>query len=87
MTKKLEVVEFFYTKANGERSHRRFIELRPPSNLHLGLDVTDCTSEEIEEILDMIHDVNEVRDQAFEDAGVNNRWRSFKQEGIEWCDE
>ena len=87
MTKRKTVKEFYYTKASGERSHRRFITLRPPSNLYLGLDVTDCDSGEIEDILDGIEQADKCRDEVFESMGVNNRWRSFKQEGIEWCDE
>jgi len=87
MTKRKKVTEFYYTKSNGERSHRRFIQLRPPSNLHLGLDVTDCTAEEIEDILDAIEEADKCRDEIFESMKVGSRWRSFKQEGIEWVDE
>lgn len=82
-----EVKEFFYTKSNGERSHRRMIVLRPPSNLYLGLDVTDMSEVEIENLLDGIEEADKHRDLVFEKLQVANRWRSFKPEGIEWVKE
>lgn len=81
------VKEFFYTKANGERSHRRLIVLRPPQQLYLGLDVTDMSSEEVEVLLTGIAEADKYRDQVFEELGVAHRWRSFKPEGIEWVKE
>lgn len=82
-----EVKEFFYTKANGERSHRKLIVLRPPQHLYLGLDVTDMSTEEIETLLEGIAEADKYRDQVFEELNVSNRWRSFKPEGIEWVKE
>jgi hypothetical protein len=79
-----EVKEFFYTKSNGEKSHRRVIVLRPPSNLYLGLDVSDMSTVEVENLLDEIEKADAFRDQVFEEMQVSNRWRSFKPEGIEW---
>jgi len=87
MTARKKVKNFIYTKSNGDRSNRSVIVLRPPSNLYLGLDVTDCSSTEIEDILDGIEQADKCRDEVFESLGVNSRWRSFKQEGIEWTDE
>ena len=84
MSTRKELKEFFYTKSNGERSHRRVIVLRPPSHLYLGLDVTDLTTAEIEDIIDRIEKADEHRDILYEEMKVNNRWRSFKPEGIEW---
>ena len=87
MTKRKDVKEFYYTKANGDRSHRRLVVLRYPQKLYLGLDVTDCTNEEIEDILDGIETADKCRDEVFESMGVSSLWRSFKEEGIEWVDE
>jgi len=79
-----EVKEFFYTKANGERSHRKLIVLREPQKLYLGLDVTDMKEEELEALLDSIEDADKYRDEVFELMQASNRWRSFEPEGIEW---
>lgn len=79
-----QVKEFFYTKSSGEKSHRRVIVLRPPSNLYLGLDVSDMSEAEIEHLLDRIEAADQFRDELFEEMQVANRWRSFKPEGIEW---
>ena len=81
-----EVKQFHYTKANGERSFRKLIVLRPPQHLYLGLDVTDLTQEAIDMIVDQIEIADKGRDEIFEEAGVSGRWRSFKPEGIEWVD-
>jgi len=79
-----QVKEFYYTKSNGERSHRKLLVLREPQRLYLGLDVTDMKSEEIEALLDGIEEADKYRDELFEELQVSNRWRSFKPEGIEW---
>lgn len=79
-----EVKEFFYTKSNGERSHRRVIVLRPPSHLYLGLDVTDMSTAEVDHLINRIEAADQFRDELFEEMQVANRWRSFKPEGIEW---
>ena len=79
-----KVKEFYYTKANGDRSFRRLIVLREPQHLYLGLDVTDMKEEEVTALIDGIAEADKHRDLLFEDMGVGNRWRSFKPEGIEW---
>lgn len=81
-----ELKQFYYTKANGERSFRKLIVLRPPQTLYLGLDVTELSAEDIEILLDQIEIADEHRNLLFEEAGVSNRWRSFKPEGIEWVE-
>ena len=87
MSKRKEVKEFYYTKSNGERSFRKLIVLRDPQQLYLGLDVTDMTPEQVEKLVEGIHEADAHRDVLFEELGVGNRWRSFKPEGIEWVKE
>ena len=82
-----QVKQFHYTKANGDKSFRKLVVLREPQKLYLGLDVTDMSQEEIDMLLDQIEIVDNNRDEVFEEAGVSNRWRSFKPEGIEWVAE
>lgn len=84
MMARKEVKEFYYTKANGERSHRKLLVLRQPQTLYLGLDVTNMKAEEIDALLDGIEEADKHRDELFEELQVSNRWRSFKPEGIEW---
>lgn len=81
-----EMKQFYYTKANGERSFRKLIVLRPPSHLYLGLDVTDMKEEDITALIDGIAEADKHRDLLFEEMEVGNRWRSFKPEGIEWVE-
>lgn len=78
------VKEFYYTKANGEKSFRRLLVLREPQHLYLGLDVTDMPPEAVDVLIDGIAEADKHRDLLFEELGVGNRWRSFKPEGIEW---
>lgn len=82
-----KVKEFYYTKANGEKSFRRLLVLREPQHLYLGLDVTDMPPEDVEVLIDGIAEADKHRDVLFEEFGVGNRWRSFKPEGIEWVAE
>ena len=87
MSKKKEVKHFSYRKGGGEVSDRKVIILRNPQKLYLGIDVSDLNTDDINDIVEGIHEADAQRDKLFEDLDINNRWRSFKPEGILWEDE
>jgi hypothetical protein len=81
---KPEFKKFIYTKDSGDRSERKVVFLRVPQKNYLGLDVSDLSPDDINQLLDDIAEADEYRNAIFE--AWSNRWRSFKPEGIEWLE-
>jgi len=76
------VREFTYTKANGETSPRKCIEISAPRKNNLMLDVAALDEEELALVVDVLDDIDDYREERMKTIGDLVKWRTFKAEGI-----
>ena len=77
------IKHFIYTKKDGSTSERYVYEIKPVSDLMLGLDLTEYSDEDRAHYinqLDLLY--SDVRD-AIADMGLSSQYRNFKGDGIE----
>lgn len=79
-------MSFDYEKASGSTSHREFISLSEPTDLHFGIDVTELNEEDRINLTVELARARKVYDNAvaalMNDYDVNKNFRNFKPSGM-----
>ena len=75
---------FTYTKTSGESSDRHAVVMSEPRKNYLMIDLSLLNSDEKEEVLATMQEIEEFRNSRMAEISDLVHWRTFKPEGIEW---
>ena len=74
------MIQFIYTKPNGDESERLGIVLNAPSDNYLMLDLSDLDAEEIEQVRDLSVEYLRERNELLKKYGLTAYVKSFKKD-------
>ena len=77
------MLNFTYTKANGDVSDRSLVVLRRPSANYFGIDVTQANEDTVEALVEFLEQQKSHLENELAELGLRLNYRTFKEEGVE----
>lgn len=76
------MIEFNYTKANGDVSARKLVVLGRPSKSYFGIDITDVEKESSMQLDGLLKRHKRELDEFLADKELTRNYRTFLEEGV-----
>ena len=77
------MLNFTYTKKNGDVSDRNLVVLRKPSETYFGVDVTDANKETVDTLVEFLEQQKSHLENELAELGLRFKYRTFLKEGME----
>jgi hypothetical protein len=77
------MLNFKYTKDNGNVSDRNLVVLRKPSTNYFGIDVTDEDSDSVKDLVNFLEAQKADLEAELVELGLRFKYRTFKEEGMQ----
>ena len=78
------MLDFKYTKANGDVSDRKLVCLRRPGNAYFGIDVTDVERTTTRQLQGLLKRHQRELDNFLAEKELTRNYRTFLTEGVEF---
>ena len=78
------MLEFTYTKANGDQSQRKLVPLGRPSVSYFGLDVTEIEENTITQLQGILARQKEELDEFLAEKELTRNYRTFLADGVDF---